>query len=162
VRLARAARDARGWCPPCGVANRTATLRAVRRGLFSYLLGGLAVIGLAIGAAREAYTASGTGDPSLPLWAAAAYVVVNLLTLALAAFLVAAGRRRFRSDGVVIGVSAIVVVAALFPVNRKWLDAEYVHGTVPLAQSLLMRPVPGAAIAVGEPTAGPPAFAYSQ
>jgi hypothetical protein len=49
---------------------------------------------------------------------------------------------------------------SLFPVHRKWLDAEYLYGTVPLAQSILMRPIPGAATADGEPMPGPPTFAY--
>ena len=135
---------------------------AMRHSVFAWLPGGLAGAVLAIGLAIVVYATSGTDDLTVRVWTPSVYVVANLLALGLATLLVAVVRGGTRPPGVIIGFLAVVVVAALFPVKREWLDAEYLNGRVPLAQSLLMRPVPGAATADGEPMPGPPAFAYTE
>ncbi|MBE2314896.1 hypothetical protein DVA67_002830 [Solirubrobacter sp. CPCC 204708] len=36
----------------------------------------------------------------------------------------------------------VITAVALFPVHRMWFEAELAHGAVPLAQAVVMEPVP--------------------
>src|SRR4051812_40338594 len=104
---------------------------------------------------RAPYPAEGLGWLAFEwaLFVATALAVTLAVLLLPGAVLLALGRRR--SVAPVFGALLVLATIACLPVERVWFQAEYANGTVPLAQALLMKRIPGRK-AVYEP----PAVAY--